>query len=100
MKIGSIDTKPVAPASTGDRKVGSGAASPSGGPAAEASAKVALSPAATLLSKVADDPAFDAQKVDRIASAIRDGTYKINAEAIADKLLVTAEELLGRKLNS
>jgi len=37
--------------------------------------------------------------VDRIAQAIRDGQFKINPEAIADKLIQNAEELLGRKLS-
>ena len=51
------------------------------------------------LGKVDSDPTFDSAKVDRIAGAIRDGKFKINAEAIADKLIVNAEELLGKKFN-
>ena len=39
-------------------------------------------------------------KVERIAQAIRDGKFSINAEVIADKLITNAEELLGRKLSS
>ncbi len=95
MKIGSIEAKPVAPAPATERKVASAPA----GTAAEPSAQVALSPAASLLSRVADDPSFDADKVERIAAAIREGKFQINAEAIADKLIVNAEELLGRKLS-
>ena len=99
MKIGSFESKPVTPAQGGERKAAAGSAPPRGGEAlTEPSAQVALSPAASLLVKVADDGAFDAAKVERIASAIREGKYQINAEAIADKLIVNAEELLGRKL--
>ena len=93
MKIGPLDTKPpVAPAST-ERK-GAGAPMP---PTAESSTQVELSPAASLLSGTAADASFDANKVERIAQAIRDGKFTINAEAIADKLIVNAQELLGRK---
>jgi negative regulator of flagellin synthesis FlgM len=46
---------------------------------------------------MASDPTFDAAKVERIAQAIRDGKFTVNPEAIADKLIVNAEELLGRK---
>lgn len=100
MKIGSFDSKPVATTQVSERKGAAGGAAAKGAqPAAEPSAQVALSPAASLLSKVADDPSFDAAKVERIAAAIREGRYEINAEAIADKLIVNAEELLGRKIS-
>ena len=64
---------------------------------AEPSAQVALSPEASALASGRAEPAFDAAKVERIAQAIRDGKFTVNAEAIADKLIVNAEELLGRK---
>ena len=93
MKIGSIDSnKPIAPAS------GQAAAPASGKPATgaaqpEASAKVALSSAASVL--VSEDTAeFDAAKVARIAQAIRDGKFEVNADAIADKLIASTKELL------
>ena len=93
MKIGPLEPKPaVAPVST-ERK-GAGSPLP---PTAEASAKVELSPAASLLSGAAVDPSFDAAKVERIAQAIRDGKFTVNPEAIADKLIINAQELLGRK---
>ncbi|MDP3225290.1 MAG: flagellar biosynthesis anti-sigma factor FlgM [Rubrivivax sp.] len=91
MKIGPLDNKPpVAPAAPERKAVTSSMP-------AEASAQVALSPAASALSGVSSDPTFDTAKVERIAQAIRDGQFKVNAEAIADKLIVNAEELLGRK---
>lgn len=41
-------------------------------------------------------PHFDAAKVARIAQAIENGTYRVDAEAIADKLIANAQELLGK----
>ena len=38
---------------------------------------------------------IDTAKVERIAQAIADGSYKVNAEAIADKLIANAQEVLG-----
>jgi negative regulator of flagellin synthesis FlgM len=94
MKIGPIESSPVGTPAT-ERK---GQSAPASG-SAEASAQVALSPAAAELTGARVDPAFDAAKVERIAQAIRDGKFVVNPEAIADKLIVNAEELLGRKLS-
>ena len=93
MKIGPVETnlQPVAQAN--------GAAATAGKPAApaaapEASTQVALSPAATKL--VSESNAdFDTEKVARIAQAIRDGQFKVNAEAIADKMLAQSQEFLA-----
>lgn len=49
--------------------------------------------ASALLEGSSDD--FDAAKVDRIRQAISDGSYKVNADAIADKLIANAQDLLG-----
>ncbi len=94
MKIGPLETKPVAAPQPVERKpaVAQGA---DGRPPAEASAQVALSPAATLLSKASADPAFDKAKVEQVTQAIRDGRFTIDAEVIADKLIRNAQELLG-----
>ena len=35
-------------------------------------------------------------KVERISQSIQDGTFKVNHEAIADKLIANAQELLGK----
>jgi negative regulator of flagellin synthesis FlgM len=93
MKIGSIDTKAPATAPAVDRKTGNG---PSSKTPDVPSTEVALSPAATSLGDVSADPTFDSAKVERIATAIREGKFTVNAEAIADKLIINAEELLGR----
>lgn len=39
---------------------------------------------------------IDLKKVEAVKSAIQQGTYKVDAEAIADKLLSNAQEMLGR----
>lgn len=96
MKVGSFEAKPVVPAPTSERKGGSTAPEPVGD---TGSAKVELSTAASLMARAADDGAFDSRKVERIAAAIREGKFTVNPEAIADKLIVNAEELLGRKLS-
>jgi negative regulator of flagellin synthesis FlgM len=38
----------------------------------------------------------DSQKVATVRAAIQDGTYVVNPEAIADKLLSNAQEMLNR----
>ncbi len=93
MKIGPLDNKPAVSATTPERK---SAAPPAAG-GTEASTTVKLSPAAAVLAKLSADPAFDTAKVERIAQAIRDGKFEVNADAIADKLIENAKELLGRK---
>lgn len=90
MKIGPLEPKSVGTPAT-ERK-SSAAPAPQ---AAEASAHVALSSAATQITSSTADATFDSKKVDRIAQAIRDGQFKVNADAIADKLIINAAELLG-----
>ncbi|MDZ7590138.1 MAG: flagellar biosynthesis anti-sigma factor FlgM [Rubrivivax sp.] len=94
MKIGPLESKPAA-APIAERKSQPAKVQFS----AESSAQVALSPAASALAGADSDPAFDTAKVARVAQAIRDGKFTVNAEAIADKLIVNAEELLGRRLS-
>lgn len=38
---------------------------------------------------------FNAEKVEAMKSAIADGSFKVNAEAIADKMLANAAEMLS-----
>ena len=89
MKIGPLDTKPTA-VPVAERKTGTTA-----GAAEEPSSRVELSSAAQLVD-AGGDGSFDAEKVKRIAQTIRDGTYEINAEAIADKLIANAHEVLDK----
>ena len=65
--------------------------------APEASAQIELSSTATkLLSGVSEEGSFDAEKVSRISQAIAEGKFRVNADAIADKLIANAQELLSR----
>ena len=91
MKIGPSDPK-VSPANTpaAERRTGAAPAAAS----AEPSAKVQLSAASALGN--GDDVSFDKAKVERIATAIREGKFEVNPGAIADKLIANAQELLGR----
>ena len=96
MKIGNPADKPVVvPAATGPS---AGTAPVAAAPAAApvAGTQVALSTTATDLMTGGVSPEFDAEKVARIAQAIAEGRYMVNAEAIADKLIANAQELLGR----
>lgn len=94
MKIGHIDSKATSSVTPSTERRGA-----AGKPAtAEPSAKVELS-AASSLQGGADQATFDKAKVDRIATAIREGRFQVNAEAIADKLIANAQELVGRSQN-
>ncbi len=49
-----------------------------------------------LEAQLSASPAFDAGRVDAIKQAIREGQFRINPEAIADKLLANVEEFLKK----
>jgi negative regulator of flagellin synthesis FlgM len=61
----------------------------------EPSTTVQLSAAAKLATQGADG-SFDAEKVERMSQAIRDGSFKVNADAVADKLIANAREQLAK----
>lgn len=99
MKIGNLLDKSLTGLSSRTESLGAGktsgkAASLDGG--VGKSATVSLSQAANLLSE--DQATFDAAKVARIKQSLDNGTYQVNAGAIADKLIGNAKELLqGRQ---
>lgn len=103
MKIGNPSDKAVGGASGPKTEGTSGAASTKttgktgsldGG--VSESAKVTLSNAAANLIS-GSDPTFDANKVTQVKQAIDSGTYKVDAEKIADKLIANSRELLERQ---
>ncbi len=102
MKIGNNDLNAyskVGGTTAGTPDAGAAKAGKAGAAASSnESSKVELSNAASSLisGTSADDGSFDAEKVARIASAIEKGEFKINADAIADKLIANATEMLGR----
>jgi negative regulator of flagellin synthesis FlgM len=50
-----------------------------------------------LEAKLTSEPGFDAVRVDQIKSAIRDGSYQVNADAVADKVIQSIREMSGIK---
>jgi negative regulator of flagellin synthesis FlgM len=95
MKIGHLENSLATPA-VGERKTGAAATPAAGTTTVEPSAKVALSTTVSQLAAGGSEGVFDAEKVQRISDAIRDGKFKVNPEAIADKLIANAQELLGK----
>ena len=103
MKIGQKPELPGALAQTGLAKQAKSPASAAEGAAKDAAAvstagvPVTVSIAAQSLnpaSRVAGD--FDAGKVKAVRAAIEKGTFSVDAEAIADKMLSNAQEILAR----
>jgi negative regulator of flagellin synthesis FlgM len=65
-----------------------------------ASDEVQLSQLAAQLLASDDEPPFDASRVASIKQAISEGKFSINADAIADRLLVSARELVDSRHSS
>jgi negative regulator of flagellin synthesis FlgM len=103
MKIGQPADKPLpAPAAGTPAAPAEAAAKASAGVRAtgaanvDASATVALSSTASTLLSGGASGEFDAEKVARISAQLADGSFKVNPEAIADKLIANAQELLAK----
>ncbi|HEX2539845.1 MAG TPA: flagellar biosynthesis anti-sigma factor FlgM [Caldimonas sp.] len=102
MKIGHPADKPPPPTGAASAAAAAEAAKPAAaaqagaGAPSDPSAKVELSSTATGLLSGGTSAEFDANKVARMAESIANGTFKINADAIADKLIANAQELLTK----
>ncbi len=100
MKIGTITSTVATTAVDTDRRTSTQKSSTSSVSTVldddDSSTQVELSPEAAMLAHSSQDPSFDQAKVERIAQAIRDGSFSIDPGAIADKLLANAQEVLGR----
>lgn len=105
MKIGPppdnslrVGTAPPQVPQKGSQSASSTSGAPKRAPASGVAVTVTVSTLARTLEAAsageADD--IDAQKVEAVKTAIQQGTYKVNAEAIADKLLANAQEMLNR----
>jgi negative regulator of flagellin synthesis FlgM len=96
MKIGQTPSSPPAGGNVGLPKPGQGT-SPvvaTGIPATSKGVPVTVSSLAqSVRSAASADADIDTNKVESVRSAISNGTYKVNAEAIADKLLSNAKEV-------
>jgi negative regulator of flagellin synthesis FlgM len=79
-----------------------GKAGASDAPVAATSA-VKLSPLSEKLKALSKDyaasTAFDEKKVEQLKAAIANGTFKVNAETVADKLIAEAKQLGSAKPN-
>ncbi|ATE59404.1 flagellar biosynthesis anti-sigma factor FlgM [Thauera sinica] len=68
---------------------------------ATASDKVELSSLSSSLQKaeaaMAETPVIDQKKVDEIRQAIADGRFKVDADRVADGLIASVREMLGRQ---
>lgn len=102
MKIGNIiDSLPPDKSGSGASvSGGSGARKSAATPATSASAeseKINLSPLSTQLNSLETDlkggAAFDARRVAEIKQSIEEGGYKINPEAIADRMISNALDM-------
>ena len=108
MKIGNSQESAAAAAAVNTEKpkmkagqsAGSGLVGSPKQPAPEASAQLELSSTAASLMASTDEGSFDVEKVNRISQAISEGKFTINPDAIADKLISNAQELLSRPQTS
>lgn len=68
---------------------------------AAASDKVELSSLSASLQKaeaaMAETPVIDTKKVDEIRQAIAEGRFKVDADRVADGLIASVREMLGRQ---
>jgi negative regulator of flagellin synthesis FlgM len=103
MKIGSSDSpQPLATttlttsrANGADTSAAQAASAPASAQKADASTQVAISSAASALLEGASAD-FNAEKVAQVTAAIESGSFKPNPDAIADKLIANAQELLTK----
>ncbi len=103
MKLGNLPEKPLNNLSAGPNKPADGAAASvqstdTAAAAQTASVAVKLSAVTqTMTNGVARSgtDVFNAEKVEAMRAAIANGSFSVNAEAIADKLLGNAREMLS-----
>lgn len=104
MKIGQPTDLPQlstgSPAASAPPQGGGAAAAGSAAAGAQQAAGVAVSVSSQVrsLAQAGSDAGeeVDMDKVNAVRNAIAQGSYKVNAEAIADKLLANAQEMLDR----
>lgn len=111
MKIGQpaempkvSSTPPAATGAAAAAKTGAGAGAAAAASSSANSASVAVTVSTQVRTleqaKRAETAAeVDSEKVQAVRTAMEQGTYVVNAEAIADKLLSNAQEMLNRTHN-
>ena len=96
--IGSVAGGPQKAAETPNAGAEAAAAGAAAKPQAAAGVTVTLSSSATQAMSGAGGSGadvFNADKVEAMKASIADGSFKVNAEAIADKMLSNAAEMLS-----
>lgn len=99
MKIGQLPDIPSSVNPAGPKKTEQAptpAPAKAAAPVATAGVAVTVSKLARSLGQAEVDPDIDAERVAQVKSAIEQGTYKVNPEVIADKMLSNAQEMLNR----
>jgi negative regulator of flagellin synthesis FlgM len=100
MKVGNPADKPAPIPVNGSASAAQDAAKAQSASAipvtADPSTKIELSSTASTLLHNESSADFDAEKVARMSQAIADGSFKVNAEVIADKLISNAKEVLTK----
>lgn len=101
MKIGHPSETPLAVTPPATPKTGQGTAATATRDAQTAGVAVTMSTRARAMEQASksETDQVDAQKVQAVRTAIAQGTYVVNPEAIADKLLANAKEMLNRTRN-
>jgi len=103
MKIGQPNHGAVpstTPSGTGAAKPGAGAATAVSADHTNPGVAVSVSAQTRQLSAAQrTDADMDMDKVNAMTQAIQNGTFKVNPEAIADKLLANAQEMLQGRMH-
>lgn len=107
MKVGQpadlpkVSTPPAAAASGAAAPAKKEAAATAASTASSSGVAVTVSTAVRNLAQANRGEAadIDTEKVNAVRQAIEDGTYVVNPEVIADKLLSNAQEMLNRTQN-
>ena len=97
MKIGQLSDTRVAGSSSGVSKAGQSSSSSTPKTSSVKSSAVTVSNLAKAMEQTGKGPDIDTAKVEAVRTAISNGSYQVNAEAIADKLLSNAKEMFPRK---
>lgn len=95
--IGSVASGPQRAATTPPAPItGTTPAAPAPGGVPTSGVQVTLSSTTQALSSSSNgNDVFNADKVEAMKQAIANGTFQVNAEAIADKMLANAAEMLN-----
>ena len=107
MKVGQpgdlpkVSTPPAAGSGAAPAKTMQEAAATASSAASSAGVAVTVSTSVRTLEQAnrGEAPEIDSDKVNAVRTAIEQGTYVVNPEAIADKLLANAQEMLNRTHN-